>query len=289
MGIKVENNYFSELIANVLKMTDKLVDFELIVKFEPFELDIDTQLSRPEGIELDDLSQIYIDPITNTLNYQGRNIVLYIPDHSYGDSFNQVISGNINAGKKFHLTNCSVLERMKSNNRFERYHINQNKDNLFKIVDGNDNSAITKLLVCIPCLQQLNYQNYNNSRKNQNTIRSQFDFNEFLQEYTTDFNELPHYVGQDKGGYTSDWVSISTLYRASKNYTCESCGVNLNSRKGLLHTHHKNGVKHDNRPSNLKAVCVLCHYDEPHHGHMSALAERARADILRLRQEQNLR
>lgn len=285
----MDKNYFAELIANVLKMTDKLSEFELEIQSKPFELDIDTQLLKPEGIELTDLSQLQIDEITGILDYHGRNVVLYIPDHSYRDNFEQVLLGNLNQGRKFHLTFCSVLDKMKSDGRFERYHINQNKENLFQIVGNNNEIANTPLLVCIKCLQQLNYKNYNHSRNNQSTIRKNFDFNEFLQEYTTNFNELPNYVGQDKGGYTSDWVSISTLYRASKNYTCENCGVNLTNRKGLLHTHHKNGVTHDNRPSNLKAVCVLCHYDEPHHGHMLVLAERAKADILKLRQEQNLR
>lgn len=284
----MNKDYFTGLIANVLKMADKLVDFELDIKNTPFQLDIDTQLSRPEGIALDDLNLVHLDPVTGTLNYQGKNIVLYIPDHSYGDTFEQVMSGNLNAGKKFHLTFCSVLEKMKANGRYERYHINNNEEQLFQIVDKLGNTSITPLLVCIPCLTQLNYQNYNHSRNNQHKIRKEFRFKEFLEIYTTNFNELPHYVGQDKGGYTSDWVSISTLYRASKNYTCESCGVNLNSRKGLLHTHHKNGVTHDNRPSNLKAVCVLCHYEEPNHAHMSALAEQARADILKLRQAQGL-
>lgn len=286
----MDKNYFSELIANVLKMTDKLSEFELEIQSKPFELDdIDTQLSKPEGIELTDLSQLQIDKITGIFDYHGRNAVLYIPDHSYWNIFEQVLSGNLNKGRRFHLTFCSKLKKMKNIGRFEKYHVNQNKETLFQIVNSNNETAITPLWVCKCCLEQLNYKNYNNRKKHQNNIRDEFDFNEFLQEYTTNFNELPNYVGQDKGGYTSDWVSISTLYRASKNYTCENCGVNLTNRKGLLHTHHKNGVTHDNRPSNLKAVCVLCHYDEPHHGHMSAIAEKARGDILKLRQEQNLR
>lgn len=285
----MDKNYFAELIANVLKMTDKLSEFELEMQSKPFELDIDKELSTAGGVPLDDLSQLQIDEVTGVFNYQGRGVVLYIPNHSYWNIFEQVLSGNLNKGRRFHLTFCSKLKEMKNTGRFEKYHVNQNKETLFQIVNSNNETAITPLWVCKCCLEQLNYKNYNNRKKHQNKIRDEFDFSEFLQEYTTNFNELPNYVGQDKGGYTSDWVSISTLYRASKNYTCENCGVNLTNRKGLLHTHHKNGVTHDNRPSNLKAVCVLCHYDEPHHGHMSAIAERAKADILKLRQEQNLR
>lgn len=177
---------------------------------------------------------------------------------------------------------------MKAKGRYERYHINQNKDTLFKIVDKNNQSAITSLWVCMPCLQQLNYKDCNRGRNTKYIVRNQFDFQEFLQTYTTNFNELPIYVGQDKGGYTNDWVNISTLYRASKNYICEKCGVNLSSRKGLLHTHHKNGVTHDNSFNNLQALCIVCHGDEPFHRHISNMIARAKADILVLRQTQGI-
>lgn len=280
--------YFTELTANALKMADTLIEFDLVVQSKPFELDIDTQLGRPGGVEITDLNQLHIDPITSTLSYQGRNIVLYIPDHSYGDTFDEVLAGDLNAGKKFHLTFCETLDRMKRGGRFERYRVNKNEGNLFEIVDKYNQVANTPLLVCIPCLKKLNYKNYNYSRNRQNDIRKNFNFKEFLQIYTTDFSELPSYAGQDKAGYTSDWVSVSMLYRASKNYTCESCGVNLTSRKGLLHTHHISGNTHDNRLSNLKAVCVLCHHNEPYHGHMAAAADKAKADVMAFRRWQNL-
>lgn len=288
MGAIVTDNPFQALISNALKIADKLVEFELQIQSNPFELDIDTQLSKPEGIELTDLSQLQVDEVTGVFNYHGRNVVLYIPDHSYRDNFAQVLSGNLNQGRKFHLTSCSVLENMKNNGRFERYHINQNKENLFQITNNDNQTAYTPLLVCIKCLQQLNYKNYNPSRNSQNSIRNNFNFNQFLQEYTTNFNELPEYIGQDKGGYTSDWVSISTSYRASKNYTCEQCGVNLISRKGLLHTHHKNGVKHDNNYNNLEALCIVCHSDQPFHGHIKWQVEKAKAEILALRKVQGI-
>lgn len=279
----MKDNPFAALTANALRMADELVEFELQTQSDPFEL----RLSETEIIV--ELEDVLPDPITGVLTHKGKTITLFIPDHSYGIKFNKVKNGSLNYGNKFHISHCSTLEAMKNNNRLDRYAVNEDKENLYTITNNQDEKYRTKLLVCTNCLTKLNYKNYNHSDKNNTKmIRNNFDFNEFLQEYTTNFNELPEYVGQDRGGYTSDWVSISTSYRASKNYTCEQCGVNLISRKGLLHTHHKNGVKHDNNYNNLEALCIVCHGDQPFHGHMRSWVEKYRAAILALRRAQNL-
>src|SRR5690606_8629747 len=57
--------------------------------------------------------------------------------------------------------------------------------------------------------------------------------------------------------------------------------------KRLLHTHHINGVKHDNSASNLICLCADCHRKEPFHGHMY-IKHTDMQTINRLRAEQGI-
>ena len=42
----------------------------------------------------------------------------------------------------------------------------------------------------------------------------------------------------------------------------ETC---LKDNKGFLHVHHKDGIKGNNKPSNLEVLCMLCHREKPFH------------------------
>ena len=120
---------------------------------------------------------------------------------------------------------------------------------------------------------------------------STFSLEEFFTTYQSHFKYQPNRkAGNAKDDiYTEDWENISREYRASVGWGCEKCGVILNKHKNLLHTHHKNGVKGDNSASNLTELCILCHSEEPNHGHMAkSVTLEKRNKIIRLRREQKI-
>lgn len=89
--------------------------------------------------------------------------------------------------------------------------------------------------------------------------------------------------------YTPDWSSISASYRKKQRYICQACGVDLNSERHLLHTHHKNRDKGDNREKNLIALCALCHQKQPYHEKRLFVLDSDSKKINLLRKQQGLK
>lgn len=279
---------FSALWAAVRAMGPQVAldDFTLTIRESPV-LQLDTDLSAVQGIEivLDD-----IDADSGVLSYQGRQILLFIPDQ--GMNIDEALEDPLK-GRRYHVAECKTLADMRSKNRFGRYRATNNLQGKFHIfgvskMSGANREGEAGLKVCMNCLEYLNYQGYKTDRARKKQIHSGFDIAQFLSHYSTLFKSMPpasHF--EEKGGYADDWADISARYRQSKNYTCECCSVNLSQHKQLLHTHHINGNKRQNDTHNLMALCIDCHRKQPQHEYMRV----NHADMLeinRLRREQGL-
>ncbi|MGB5062859.1 MAG: HNH endonuclease [Candidatus Competibacter sp.] len=255
---------FSELLAAVAQMGADRIEPQSLRPFESEPLDpIDLALAET-GIDVD-LNEI--DTTTGLLVYRGRQVLLYIKEQGSQAKVREVLKDG-SCGNKYHVAFCEVLSKMNPKDRLKRYVATNDISGEFLISGfkyGMEQplQGKARLQVCRNCLKYLNYRNY---QKNPAIFRD-FSLTEFF------------------GGYTPDWPQISAQYRADKEFRCEQCGVNLSTHRHLLHTHHRNRVKTDNRPDNFQALCLDCHRHQPAHDFMPVRHEEIQL-IIRLRGEQ---
>jgi hypothetical protein len=85
------------------------------------------------------------------------------------------------------------------------------------------------------------------------------DFNEVILDFEESDETKNTQTG--RGGYVTNWNEISTAFRESKNYQCEGCNYKMTERSGyyLMHVHHIDYDKTNNRRSNLQCLCIECH------------------------------
>lgn len=227
---------------------------------------IEAELIRGREVQLDEL-----EIVSGLLAFEGRQILLYIPDQ--GNRIEEVLSGNREGGKKFHVAHCTTLESMKNSGRFERYIATTDISGTFAL-SGFDTSMreITgqgKLYVCQNCLNMLNYKQAKVKRCAR-IIREHFDLNDFFEAFSSCFRFLPVRTKVEPGAaiYAPNWREISDSLRESVKWNCEGCNINLASTRHLLHVHHIDGVKSNNSRSNLKVLCKACHRMAPLHDHI---------------------
>jgi hypothetical protein len=260
---------FSELWDNVNRMGKHEVIFKLPEDPAP-DFELDDELSSTLGLEIDPDKDLVL--VHGVLSVRGYQVLLFIPDQ--GINIDNVLSGK-KEGRKFHVADCQTLNTMRQQHRFGRYKATYNVSGKFQLygVSSKTGSSLegeAELKVCKNCLSYLNYKGYRSGHGlPKSTIYNEFDIAEFLSEYSTLFRSMPERSAFiDQGGYSDDWQKVSACYRASVSYRCESCRVDLKEHPNLLHTHHISGNKRENRPSNLKALCIDCHRKQPKHHNM---------------------
>jgi hypothetical protein len=220
----------------------------------PIEFDASIKLSdlSPIDIALGEGVEVNFEDIefeTGLASYQGRQVLLYIKDHSYNNKIYGVIEDG-SKGNRFHVADCQKLEEMRNKGRLERYVVTNRLDGIFS-VSGNDsetNKLIegeTTLNVCQYCLETINYQKFASMKRGalRRSFVNTFEMAEF-------------------------WKAISKKIREQSSFQCQQCSLDLALYKNLLHVHHKNGVKSDNRGNNLVSLCCDCHRKQPDHQHM---------------------
>ncbi len=277
---------FEDLYAEVRRMGANSVEPELVVQREMIQFDpIDVQLE--EGIEVE-LSEVEVTA-QGLFSYKGRQILLYIQDHRVRV---QETLDNGGVGNKFHVAHCRTLEDMDSKRRYERY-VATNELGGYFYITGYDfdtkekREGKARLNVCKNCLRKLNYQNYRRvSHHDRNQMVAEFDLKAFFAKYESSFRYMPRRrAGAFDGNYTDDWQRVARRYKQTKNFTCESCQLDLSDSPDLLHVHHVDGVKTNNSPGNLKALCSQCHRSQIDHDHLIIKDEDAQR-IYKLRREQ---
>ena len=124
-----------------------------------FNLKPSQYIFEPIDYELADGIQIPPEDVEvqgGLLSYKGRQVLLYIKDHSYGNIYHEAISRG--GGNRFHVANCKTLEQMMNRGRHKRYMATANLSGEFLIGATGRPDAKAKLQVCLNCLDLLNYQ-----------------------------------------------------------------------------------------------------------------------------------
>lgn len=272
---------FSALKRAVAPLGAVVTDFAITrgsTELESIASHLNQGLILGEDIQLDE-----IDGSDGILNYDGHQVMLYIPDQ--GDDIAHVLSDG-KQGRRIHVAECSTLEFMRETGRFKRYDVINRVDGLFPVFGYEYRSRQSlegeaDLGVCKNCLKILNYHGYaSQGGAVKAKVFNDFSFEKFFEVYSSYFKSLPTTNHKAISHYTADWPAISAKVRSELDYTCEQCGVDLNGEKQLLHTHHVNGNKSDNERSNLRVLCADCHKKQPHHDHIFV----SNSDVLKINQ-----
>ena len=239
-----------------------------------FELDriaqTEVKIFNDVGLETDlsDIFQINEGLVTVLKDGTVRKTIVYISEirSFYLDRWDY---------PKYHIFNCGTLITMKNQGRNYRYKKTLRSDGKFlMIISAEHNNSETKFVnleLCGNCLNKYN-KKFNKGYTKQSFSIDDYIKQPFINEHT---NTLDYLHFQDDletvpRFYAQNWTQISSELKKMKNYTCQSCSVNLQNAKKFIHTHHVDSNPSNNIISNLKVLCIECHSNEFHHSHIKS-------------------
>jgi hypothetical protein len=219
----------------------------------------------------------------------GQPVLLYIKDTRQD---RETLLGKAEKVKRFHVVDCETLETMRRKGRFERYVATSDTSGVFRVDAMHPHTRErreieVRLRVCRNCLAALDFEGYRAaSLDRRHAIWREFSLAAFFERHTPEFKDRPRHTDNTAsiGGYGPDWDSVSRRYRKLRQWTCESCGVDLRDFPQFLHTHHRDGVTTRNAAGNLRALCVLCHRRQPDH-HRVHVSREATETVRRLQRD----
>ena len=222
------------------------------------------------GVDIHDSDLIGVNPIDQTLSYEGRRILVYIRDQF-------VNADDTPRGYKYHVAECRTLRNMRSRQRFGRYVGTQRTDGVFMVnlmrFHENDpflEDQLIQIFVCKNCLDTLDWQSYSQQDSSgRNRLVAEFQPDEFLEEFGSLITVLPSHSPWTSpiNGYPSDWPETSLKFRINRQWTCEECGWDFSdpSTQRWLHVHHIDRNRANSFAGNLQALCIECHAKRPDH------------------------
>jgi hypothetical protein len=188
----------------------------------------------PRGIEVSISDLDNSDNFGGLLSYRGAQVLLFIQAHGANLS-NKVATPN--AGPRYHVADCSTLQKMRSQNQFQRYIATNDISGKFTLkgtIDYAECSRVVELLVCRNCLQHLNYRNYRaEERPSRTNIVRSFSLASFFSTYSTLFTELPINF-ELKRPETGSESNQTQLVSKSENLNCDVCKGSFPANSSLI-------------------------------------------------------
>jgi hypothetical protein len=249
------------------------------------------EILEKDGIEINFENEEGCSPLSNDiittddgLFYKGRRVLLHIAQQTYKRKTKSTPPEDLH---KYHLHYCQSLKEQKAKGNLEKYRVSLSEDGKFHYVFSKENGGVVrnqKLNVCKTCLKDFykkdDYEKIGvtyNKKKNSLDV-SGFKLKDFFdnQPKTVLDGDSPKFLfdglnisGMDmdynevSAEYRDDWREISIARKKAKNYTCEECGWSPKSskEKKYIHTHHMDKDKSNNLSSNLKVLCIDCHFN----------------------------